>query len=344
MKKTILYFIALIVLVVMGGLYIDKKQTLNKLNINEPAFNKLISNSMKDLGLKNYGVAPEFSGLAQWLNSEPLTLAQLKGKVVLVDFWTYSCINCIRTLPYVTGWYEKYKDQGLVVVGVHTPEFAFEKEVSNVQSALQKYNINYPVALDNDYKTWQAYDNHYWPAHYLIDQQGDVVYTHFGEGAYQEMEKNIQQLLDLTEETPMAVDESPRMVKSPEMYFGLNRLANLSDEQTSTPNSQTFVLPATISLNTFALAGQWSFSSEDVKLVDGTGTIKLSFYAQDVHMVASSDQEVDVKVLVDGQYIKTVKIKNSSLYNLYEGDSSQARTLELQIEAAGLKAYTFTFG
>ena len=139
--------------------------------------------------------APEFTGIDNWLNSPPLSMQQLRGKVVLVDFWTYTCINCIRTLPYVKSWHEKYKDKGLIVVGVHTPEYPFERSTSNVQSAIKRLGIPYPVAQDNRYATWQAYSNQYWPAVYLIDKQGRVVYTHFGEGAYQETEAKIRALL-----------------------------------------------------------------------------------------------------------------------------------------------------
>jgi thiol-disulfide isomerase/thioredoxin len=141
------------------------------------------------------GPAPEFKGISTWLNSAPLTMAGLKGKVVLVDFWTYTCINCIRTLPYVTKWYDTYKDKGLVVVGVHTPEYAFERKTDNVKDAITRFKINYPVAQDNRYDTWSAYNNRYWPAVYLIDKQGRIVYTHFGEGDYAQTEAQIRRLL-----------------------------------------------------------------------------------------------------------------------------------------------------
>ena len=143
----------------------------------------------------DYGPAPEFAKIEKWLNTEPLTISSLRGKVVLVDFWTYTCINCIRTLPYVKSWHEKYKDKGLVVVGVHTPEFPFERSTPNVVDALKKFGIEYPVAQDNRYATWGAYRNRYWPAAYLIDKQGRIVYTHFGEGNYKETEATIQKLL-----------------------------------------------------------------------------------------------------------------------------------------------------
>lgn len=145
--------------------------------------------------LLDHGPAPDFSGITTWQNSPPLTMQALKGKVVLVDFWTYSCINCLRTLPYITKWHEKYKDQGLVIVGVHTPEYAFERKTSNVQTAIARFGIKYPVAQDNEYATWKAYENQYWPASYLIDRSGKIVFKHFGEGAYKEMESAIQTLL-----------------------------------------------------------------------------------------------------------------------------------------------------
>lgn len=146
-------------------------------------------------GLRDYGKAPEFTGIDKWLNSEPLTMQGLAGKVVLVDFWTYSCINCIRTLPYVVRWYEKYKDQGFVVVGVHSPEFAYEKSTRNVQDAIERFGIRYPVAQDNGFATWKAYNNQYWPAFYLADRNGQVMRQHFGEGEYAEMEAAIEALL-----------------------------------------------------------------------------------------------------------------------------------------------------
>lgn len=145
--------------------------------------------------VKTGGDAPEFTGIDQWLNSAPLTMQQLKGKVVLVDFWTYSCINCANTLPYVKSWYDKYRQQGLVVIGVHTPEYPYERSTDNVRTALKRFDIRYPVAQDNRYATWDAYGNRYWPAAYLFDKNGKLAYTHFGEGAYQDTEAKIQQLL-----------------------------------------------------------------------------------------------------------------------------------------------------
>lgn len=341
--KTTLITIAIIAgLVVMGGLVID--------SLADSKSESLVSvlsrqgEQQTSVELKNYGPAPEFDGIHKWLNSNPLTMQELRGKVVLIDFWTYSCINCIRTFPYVTAWHEKYKDQGLVIVGVHTPEFAFEKDTSNVEHAMKQHGISYPVAQDNDFATWTAYSNRYWPAHYLVDQNGNVVYYHFGEGQYQEMEQAIQKLLGLENEIEMADNSLKRQVKTPEIYFGLSRLELLSKNQQAAPTAKEFVFPNELPLNNFALAGVWSFSNERAVLTGASGKIRLKFYANDVHMVAESGQASTIKVFVDGKLIKTIDIKDSNLYTLFEGDDSAERLLELEINGSGFEAYTFTFG
>ena len=349
MKKSLPYILLILILLVAGGFYLDR--TKDGSDTSLPLFK---NNSMDDVKLENYGVAPEFTGIANWLNSDPLTMQQLRGKVVLIDFWTYSCINCIRTLPYVTGWYEKYKDKGFVVVGVHTPEFAFEKDTSNVQAAFKRHGINYPVAQDNDYGTWQAYSNRYWPAHYLIDQSGKIVYTHFGEGKYQETEQAIQQLIGIGDENEMAEENAAGAVssgggsasggKTPEIYFGLKRLDLLSKSQEPSRANQQYHFPSDLPLNYFALEGQWIFNDEGVKLVGTSGKIRLNFYSKDVHIVAKGDNEIIVKVLIDGKLLTTIKIQDSSLYTLSEGTDSKQRILELQIEGTGLEVFTFTFG
>src|SRR3990167_2987308 len=339
--KYLPYILIAIILFVAAGLYIDSASKNGAGGLLPK-----INNTQKSAGakLKNLGPAPELTGISKWLNSDPLTLQKLRGKVVLIDFWTYSCINCIRTLPYVTGWYEKYKDKGFVVVGVHTPEFAFEKDTSNVQTAIKRHGINYPVAQDNDYGTWQAYSNRYWPAHYLIDQSGKIVYTHFGEGKYQETEQAIQQLIGLGDENEMAEENIQKVVETPEIYFGLKRLELLSKNQKPSEANQQYNFPSELPLNNFALEGQWSFNDEGVKLVGTSGKIRLNFYSKDVHIVAKGDSEINVKVLIDGKLIKTTKIQDSSLYTLVEGTDSKQRILELQIEGAGFEAFTFTFG
>ena len=339
MKKAYPYILLIVILLVAGGLYLDRTK-----DGSDPSLSIFKNNSMDDVKLENYGEVPEFTGIAKWLNSDPLTIQQLRGKVVLIDFWTYSCINCIRTLPYVTGWYEKYKDKGFVVVGVHTPEFAFEKDTSNVQAAFKRHGINYPVAQDNDYGTWQAYSNRYWPAHYLIDQSGKIVYTHFGEGKYQETEQAIQQLIGISDENEMAEENIQRVVKTPEIYLGLKRLDLLSKSQEPSQANQQYHFPSDLPLNYFALEGQWIFNDEGVKLVGTSGKIRLNFYSKDVHIVAKGDNEIIVKVLIDGKLLTTIKIQDSSLYTLSEGTDSKQRILELQIEGTGLEVFTFTFG
>ena len=199
--------------------------------------------------LQDYGQAPEFQGISQWLNSKPLTLASLRGKVVLIDFWTYSCVNCIRTLPYVKRWYDTYRDAGLVVVGVHTPEFAFEHVPGNVEKAVQSFGIDYPVALDNDFGTWTAWGNRYWPAEYYIDRQGHVRYAHFGEGDYAGTEKVIRTLL-AEKNLPAPVsgsisDKTPESVLTPETYLGTDRLSSLVGSPVVEGREATYTIPRT---------------------------------------------------------------------------------------------------
>jgi len=349
MKAALITILTLAGLVVGGGLLIDSIA-----DNGSPSLLSAVSNKKQaSVELKNYGPAPEFTGIEKWLNSEPLTMQGLRGKVVLIDFWTYSCINCVRTFPYVTGWHEKYKDKGLVVVGIHTPEFAFEKDTQNVQTALKRHNINYPVAQDNDFGTWRAYSNQYWPAHYLVDQNGNVVYYHFGEGKYQEMEQAIQELLGLDEQEEIIEDNDGGVSsgggsafggKTPEIYFGLKRLELLSKNQQASQSAKEFSLPSELPLNNFALAGQWSFSDEGAQLRGDSGKIRLRFYSKDLHMVAESDTGTVVKVFINGQLVRTVDIKDSSLYTLFEGSDSSERVLELEIDGTGFEAYTFTFG
>lgn len=294
--------------------------------------------------LHNYGTAPELTGINHWLNSEPLQLADLRGKVVIVDFWTYSCINCVRTLPHITALYEKYKDRGLVIIGVHTPEFAFEHETDNVARAIKQFNITYPVAQDNEYTTWRAYRNRYWPAKYVIDQDGTIVYTHFGEGAYEETENVVRKLLDLDQLVVSDQVTGFRGVGSPEMYFGLERLANLSAEQTPTEAPTTYQLPATLQLNEFVLEGDWRFTAESVELVSHTGTIRLRFSAAKVFMVTRADPEAELAITVDGQTQPVVTVTDSTLYTLFNSSTSRDQILEIKVTGQNFSAFTFTFG
>ena len=284
--------------------------------------------------------APEFVGISHWLNSKPLSMKSLRGKVVLIDFWAYSCINCLRTLPHVTSWYDKYKDNGLVVIGVHAPEFEFEKSTANVRRAIDNYKIHYPVAQDNQMATWQAWSNRFWPAEYLVDRDGTVVMHHYGEGHYEATEQAIRKLLGLSPMTSSVADKDFSGVGSPEMYFGLARVANLANASTN----QRYRFPDTLQLNQFALQGQWQLSSEYAQQTSPQAAIRLRFRAAQVNMVASSATPVTLQISVDGKPQPAVTVQHSRLYTLYQSDASGEHTIEIHTSHAGLKAFTFTFG
>lgn len=308
--------------------------------------------------------APEFVGIEKWLGSDPLTIESLKGKVVLVDFWTYTCINCIRTLPYVTGWYEKYKDAGFIVVGVHTPEFEFEKKTSNVEKAMEQYSIHYPVAQDNDYATWNNYDNHYWPAKYLIDAQGNIRYYHFGEGDYEETEKAIQILLkeagsivsgSVSEQMP---NERVRYGDlSQETYLGSQRMLYHVPDATLPTGTKTFSLSKTIPLNKFSLGGTWTIRGED-SVSGKNASLEYRFKANKVFLVMRPDTfgSKDVTVLLDGKPVGgeyagadvaqgVVTVDTDRLYELINIHGSIGEhTLRLEFQNEGTAIYAFTFG
>jgi len=293
--------------------------------------------------------APEFAGIAAWQNSKPLTMKQLRGKVVLIDFWAYSCINCLRTLPHVTRWYDEYKDKGLVVVGVHSPEFPFEKQEGNVRDAIRKYNIHYPVAQDNDLATWDAWDNQYWPAEYLVDQRGNVVAHHFGEGNYAEMENAIRTLLGLPRLDAKAIAEDKdapdfNQIGSPEMYFGSDRGQNLASPEGGRSGTRDFTAPSRLDLNQFALVGRWEIGRQNATLTGASGEIRLHFKAKKVHMVASANDPVTVEILVDGKPQPPVTIQASQLYTLYTATDYKDHVLTIRIPKANFHAFTFTFG
>lgn len=352
MRKLLPYILILIALLIGGGLYIqaqgNDKPLLNvaflksKKTTNDDS--KQTSKEASGPKFKNLGQAPEFAGITKWLNSEPLSMADLQGKVVLVDFWTYSCINCIRTLPYITKWYEQYKDQGLVVVGVHTPEFAFEKVTSNVETALKRYNITYPVAQDNNYKTWSAFNNQFWPAHYLIDKKGDIVYTHFGEGEYENTEKAIRTLLGLEGDVQMPQQETPNQAGTSETYLGSARLNNFGGSETPSNEEQIYAFPKKLAKNKFALEGKWKIEPEAAVHTQGFGRIRFNFTASKVFMVAESSEPTTIKIYIDGKLQKGVTISISDLYSLYESEVGANHTMEVEFPTGGVRVFTFTFG
>ncbi len=298
--------------------------------------------------LENYGRAPDFQKISAWINSKPLTLESLRGKVVLIDFWTYSCVNCIRTLPYVERWYDTYRKDGFVVVGVHTPEFAFEHVQSNVARAVKSFGIDYPVALDNDYGTWTAWGNRYWPAEYYIDRQGDVRYAHFGEGDYGKTESVIRTLL-AEKQLPALVsgsiqDRTPTEALTPETYLGTARLERFVGSPVVAGREASYTIPDTVPPNDVAYGGRWLVDKE--RIVAGEGArLRLSYHARDVYLVlGTSGPPGSVHVSVDGKPVKTVTVTSDRLYTLVERPGPAAdHTLDLSL-SPGTDAYAFTFG
>lgn len=309
---------------------------------------------------KKYQLAPDIVDPTGFINTDgqPISISQFKGKkVVLVDIWTYSCINCLRTLPYVESWYEKYKDQGLEIISLHDPEFSFEHVLANVQDAVARLGVKYPVVLDNDFATWNAFGNQYWPREYLIDVDGFIVHDHAGEGDYDDTERAIQDALrELHARTgsaaPMpggtvspaaAVPVDFSQVASPETYFGSERNIYLANGEAGTAGTQTLALPSSPDANKLYLGGTWAFGPEYAEN-DGQAEILYSYSAKSVYMVASSDQGAEADVYLDGKFYKTVEIRDQKLYDIIDGSAYGAHTLRIDIKGSGLKAYTFTFG
>ena len=326
----------------------------------------------KDPALPIEGQLPALDGAVQWLNSPPLDAQALKGKVVLVDFWTYSCINCLRTLPYVKAWAEKYRDQGLVVIGVHAPEFAFERDVGNVTKAMKNLGITYPVAIDNDYRIWRAFNNEYWPAHYFADAQGRIRYHHFGEGDYAESERVIQQLLreagngnvsgGLIQADARGVQQAPDMstVASPETYVGYQRSEHFVPEASLAPDTvAAYQAPASLTLNDWGLNGQWQVGAERAVASAAGAGIVYRFHARDLHLVlgpGADGKPVRFKVTIDGQAPGAAhgvdvapdgsgSVTEQRLYQLLRQPGAVGdRTFSIEFLDPGVSAYAFTFG
>jgi cytochrome c biogenesis protein CcdA/thiol-disulfide isomerase/thioredoxin len=308
------------------------------------------------------GTAPELVGTQEWFNTpgdRPLSLAQLRGKVVLVDFWTYSCINCIRTLPYLNAWYSRYHSKGFEIVGVHTPEFPFEHSASNVQDAISQDGIHYPVVQDNDYETWSAYGNQYWPAEYLIDGQGRLRLIEFGEGGYAEKERAIRSLLaedgarELGSDTGVHAQGPSAGVTTPETYFGAARAERFTNGKIG-PGARDFGHPSQPPSNHLAYAGRWTIAQESATAGAGA-SISLAFHARRVFVVLGSEgRPRNVTVLLDGKPIAaseagddvrngSVRVRNHTLYTVVDLPSVQSHVLTLEPQS-GVKGYAFTFG
>ncbi len=319
--------------------------------------------------------APEFTGITKWLNTDhPLTTKELRGKVVLIDFWTYTCINCIRTLPFVTSLYEKYKDQGFVVIGVHTPEFEFEKDTNNVLNAIKQYNIHYPVPQDNNYGTWNAYNNQYWPAEYLIDAKGNVRRTHFGEGKYDETEMAIQALLkeagrEVNNSVDNKPDTAPKTAISREIYLGSRRMQYYDPNGQVGNGAQNFILTNSPSSNSFSFGGNWNITDETA-IVGEKAVVNLNFTSQKVFLVLrpgkgnngacslgqACSNPGQIKVFIDGKVVTStsagedvkdgiVTIDTDRLYTLIDlKGKTENHILKLEFQTPGIEAFAFTFG
>lgn len=318
------------------------------------------------------GQLPSLDGAVQWLNSPPLTAQALRGKVVLVDFWTYSCINCLRTLPYVKAWAQKYRDQGLVVIGVHAPEFAFERDIGNVKKAVHDLGVDYPVAIDNNYAIWRGFNNQYWPAHYFIDAQGRVRYHHFGEGNYAESERVIQQLLreagarqvtgGIADVQANGIQQAAdtRDVGSPETYVGYERADNFaSPGGTVRDQTNDYRAPSMPSLNHWGLAGRWRIGPEQATATEAGARIVYRFHARDLHLVLGPDasgKPVRFRVTLDGEAPGdahgtdvaadgTGTVTSQRLYQLVrQAGDVRDRTFTIEFLDPGVSAYAFTFG
>ena len=331
------------------------------------------SNMSKDtntIDKSGFKKTPNLVGIAHYLNTTPEELAQeIEGKVVLYDIWTYSCINCIRTLPYITAWDDKYSDQGLLIIGVHSPEFEFEKIPENVKMSIEKHGINYPVVMDNDKETWKAFENRYWPRKYIADHEGYIRYDHIGEGGYQETEKIIQQLIkERSDALGIQMASASSLVdieefehtlfRTPELYFGYyfaqNRNQLGSEEGFQPEKTVMYEESDKIELHKFYPIGTWKNHEDSMELISETGEIKLLYNAKEVNIVTANNAELEI--YLDGeplpaQYagsdIKSgnmLRVSEPGLYNIITSEESASHVLELKVKGKGFQIFTFTFG
>ena len=328
------------------------------------------TNSFEKINKFGFKTAPDLVGIEYYLNTTPEELSkEIKDKVVLYDFWTYSCINCIRTLPYITAWNEKYSDEGLLIIGVHSPEFEFEKDPKNVKMAITKHGISYPVALDNDMKTWKAFENRYWPRKYIADHEGYIRYDHIGEGGYKETEKIIQELLEEratslgiqkpSNEVLVDIKEFEHTVfRTPELYFGYkfaqNRNQLGSEEGFQPEKTISYSEPTNIELHKFYPIGDWKNYEDSMELDSDTGSIKLLYNAKEVNIVTNNNAALEI--LLDGQPLPSkyagsdiasngmLKVSEAGLYNIISSESSSSHTIEIKVSGKGFQIFTFTFG
>lgn len=333
-----------------------------------------ISNVKLSIDKSQFRKAPEFKGITSYINTNQTKLSDLNGKVVLVDFWTYSCINCIRTLPYLVDWNQKYSDKGLVIVGIHSPEFEFEKNINNVKQAVARFGIKYPVLLDNDHETWNAFQNSYWPRKYLVDSDGYIRYDHIGEGGYAETENAIRSLLaersnqqgleiSNLNQTKLIVPSAPyvdlNQIKSPELYFGYQYArAQLGNIQGFNPEKTVnYTIPGSnLESNVIYLQGLWKNNPDSMELVGSNGKIMLAYSAKSINIVAGGKGEAIVKE--DGKGNQTnntfkgndvdaegrLTVDGQRLYNIADHTNYGNHQIEIAAKGPGFKVYTFTFG
>lgn len=370
-KKIKAQLLAAVIIAIFGVIYIieSKKSPRTAPRQAEiPASNTTASSEQK---AKQYERAHEIVSPNGFINTDPFKIADFVGKkVILVDFWTYSCINCQRTLPYLTAWWDKYSDKGLLIVGMHTPEFEFEKIKENVEHATAQFGVKYPVVLDNDRATWDAYQNLYWPHKYLIDIDGFIVYDHVGEGGYADTEKKIQELLEermvrlgmqevITKDiaAPTGAEIPSSDTASPEIYFGAARNEYLGNGKSGTAGLQNFSQPQEVKINTLYLTGDWNLDPEFAENKIASAKIIFRYQARKVFFVAGAADATVIRVFKDGKPVNAeagmdvsrdgqgkVMIRETRLYRLIEDTNVGQHTLEIIIERPELKAFTFTFG
>lgn len=367
--------IGVVGLIIGFGIYFNDPELNNAASAQQKNFVPvtIAEDGITRIDKSQFKLAPELAQVSNYINTnDPITLADLKGKVVLIDFWTYSCINCIRTIPYLNAWHEKYADDGLVIVGVHTPEFEFEKDYNNVKAAVEKFEIKYPVAQDNDKGTWKAYENRYWPRKYLIDNEGYIRYDHIGEGAYAETEKVIQSLLseraaymsvkpvfdDSISNPENAQSVNFRKIGTPELYFGYQfARAKLGNPEGFQPDQVvTYAIPENITImpNRIYLQGDWKNNADHMELQGQAGRIVLWYSAKAVNIVAGGAGNLYISE--DGQNLTgssrgsdvsekgEVTIDGQQLYNLATHDEYGTHQIVIDVIGEGFQVYTFTFG
>lgn len=353
MKKDTWTLIGVVVLIVISIVYLQSTQSHFSGTVEAQALAKMSDSERIQEKAKQFKPAVEIVDPAGYINTDFVDIKSNIGKkVILVDFWTYSCVNCQRTIPYLKQWWDTYEDEGLLIIGVHSPEFEFEKDRDNVIQATQKLGVTWPVVQDNDFSTFRAYENRYWPRKYLIDIDGFIVYDHIGEGGYEETEKKIQELLaeraqvleeevELTKDLAVVDNEAQTSKKTPERYFG-SKLYRGGFAQEFVKNEPfVYERPDELAIDEYALVGEWIQTQDYVELVSDTGSVLLHYQGKEAGMVAGRDTSVDV--LLDGKKYKTIDIGEETLYYLVDEETYSTGVLEIQA-TKGFRIFTFVFG